>query len=195
MTQYKALGQKLVSLGFREYEHGWRLREGDAVGCVEVQRSRQRAAYCVELGVHYSFLRPVPRDAADDWLAHATRPDCAFHERLPVGRPETWWPTRQGSELAALEFERSGLPWIGKYFDIAELFGGLPTTDPDDEAVWSIMPGVSWALRPEILARILDYLGRRAEALQVVDAGLEQRRPSGPRLELKRLREVLRAAG
>jgi hypothetical protein len=163
------------------------------IDAINVQGNRYGGSYCVELGVHYTFLP----DAVGRPVSDATKMDaydCEFRRRLSdPGKDDCWWSygyseaegARQIADMAGL-FEREGLPFFEK-FGLETIANWMTPQriETNDLPEIDIPTAVRTAL---ILAKIMKHFGKDDLRRQYASAGIRIFGPPGPLLaELEEL--------
>jgi hypothetical protein len=89
-----AVHNRLHLEGFGRSRAGfWKRKRGDDINVLSFQKHSSTDSFCVNLGIHYTFL-PV---AGTEVLLDVDRiefPDCEVHRRLTADRAlgDQWWP-------------------------------------------------------------------------------------------------------
>jgi len=188
--------QSLAKLGFRRIANGiWNRREADELNVLELQRHSIEAAFCVNLGVHYSFLPKAGSEERINDLDGVDITACELKFRLTSldDDKDQWWPTDSANVTEVLElFLHRGLPT----FDLYRLDGPIAGMDPKD-----VLAGEMGVLHPLtkvraclLLARLHEHMGHREKSVDAASTGLRVAGMAiGPK---KALRDILhRLAG
>jgi hypothetical protein len=169
-----ALQQSLSSFGFRRSSAGtWNRRNGEELNVNWFQKHSTDPSFCVNLGVHYTFLpkagteAPITGDSIE-------QPDCEIKLRLtetPAAKDQ-WWPISEQSinGICGL-IESRGIA----VFDSYRLSGPIVTMEGKDiEAgnlgLLSAMTKVRACL---LLARLHEHLGNRDKCVDAATCGIK----------------------
>ena len=189
-----ALQTTLASAGFRRTRAGlWNRRSGEKVDVVWTQKHSTDASFCVNLGVHYTFL---PKAGTEGALTgeDMEQPDCEIKLRLTsdASKKDQWWQSTEQviNEVVRLIASR-GLP----LFDAYKLDKGISELDAKDiesgtPALLSSLTRVRACL---LLARLHEHSGNRGKCVEVATLGLKLAGMAvGPK---KALKDILKRCG
>lgn len=189
-----AMSEVLTDAGFRRAAAGlWNRRRGDELNVIQLQKHSVKASFCVNLGVHYTFLPKAGIEAALD-LDFIEAVDCEIKLRLSEqdAIKDQWWPMVASSvDHVAHLVRRRGFP----VFDSYRLDGPISTLDgtrigSGNSGILSSMTKVRACL---LLARMHEHQGNNRECIEFATIGIELAGMGvGPR---KALREILRRLG
>lgn len=115
----RVLEQPLSEAGFRRTKAGvWNRRNGDDLNVVWLQMRSSRDLFCVNLGVHYSFV-PTSRQAApldDDVIEPPEEYQWQFRLTERDGMGDQWWPfVPESANVVAALLSARGLPQFERY--------------------------------------------------------------------------------
>lgn len=184
----------LGSAGFRRTCGGkWSRRKGDELNAIWVQKHSSDPAFCVNLGVHYSFLEKAgstERPFGDE----IDQTECRIMFRLTANpsAKDQWWPlTGQAiSEVCDLIVSRA-FPIFHSY----ELAGPIGTIDV--QQIEAGAPGLLSELTKVgaclLLANIHEHLGNREKCIEAAACGLKH---VGMKVGAKKaLKDILKRSG
>lgn len=169
-----ALRSSAGSAGFRRTGAGkWSRRTGDELHAIWLQKHSSKAAFCVNLGVHYSFLAKAgcTERPSDDKIDQT---ECRIMLRLtadPVAKDQ-WWPvTELGIREVMDLFVSRGLAMFDSYrlagpissIDVIEIETGTPNLLSDLTKVGASL----------LLAQIHEHFGHRDKCLEAATCGLK----------------------
>lgn len=168
----------------------WVRIRGSDINIIQIQRRTSGQVFCVNLGIHYSFL-PIPGTDRAWTISEMGLPECEIKLRLTDedSKHDQWWPQSQESadSVSRLLRERS-IHIFDAYRSESDL---LLTLDPE-----SIKNGDSGILSPItpvraclLLARLHEHFNNREKCIQAAIVGLQVASPMavGPRLELQEI--------
>lgn len=186
-----ALSDSLAGCGFLRAAPGtWNRRRGAELNVIQLQKHSEGTSFCVNLGVHYTFL-PLPGSGAlpvagDRLDAH----DCELKFRLTnlSANKDQWWPIAASSVVEVLSLTQSRtLPLFDSYClngPIASM-SGAAIERGDTGLLATLTKGGACLL----IARMHEHLGDAPKAIEAANIGLELsgRMASGLRKTLKDL--------
>lgn len=168
------LQQSLSSAGFRRTSEGkWNRRNGDELHAIWVQKHSSEPMFCVNLGVHYSFLEKTgctERPSGDE----VDQTECRIMFRLTVDSSsrDQWWPlTEQGIHEMNVLLVTRGFAMLDLYrldgpissIDIKEIEAGIPGLLSSFTKVGAFL----------LLASIHEHLGHREKSIEAATCGLK----------------------
>ena len=189
-----AMSEALTNSDFRRIAAGtWNRRRGDELNVIQLQEHSTKEFFCVNLGVHYTFLPKAGTDASLD-VDRVELPDCELKLRLTdqAGASDRWWPIAASSvgQVADLVCSR-GLPRFNAYGldgPIAAMDG--TSIESGDSGLLASMTRVRACL---LLARMHEHFGNRDKSVETAKVGIRLAGMAvGPK---KALKEILRRAG
>ena len=190
----EALLSSVGSVGFRRTSGGkWNRRTGDELHAIWLQKHSTDPAFCVNLGVHYSFLEKAgssERPSGDK----IDQTECRIMFRLtanPSARDQ-WWPlTEQGiSEVSDLLVSR-GLAM----FDSYSLAGPISSIDVKEveAGATGLLSGFTKVGACLLLANIHEHFGNREKSIEAATCGLKH---VGMKVGAKKaLKDILKRLG
>ena len=170
-----AMNETLSSAGFRHTAPGtWNRHSGHELNVVQFQKQSAAESFCVNLGVHYSFL---PKAGTEVPLLDGEQielPDCEVKLRLTEqpAQKDQWWPISDESitQVANLLLNR-GL----SAFDAYRVDGELSAMDA--KSIESGNPGLLAPITKVraclLLARLHVPLGNRDKCIEAAMIGLK----------------------
>jgi len=184
-----AFSDFLAIYGFRRVAPGaWNRQEGAELNVIQLQKHSDGTSFCVNLGVHYTFLPLSGTGAwpiADDRLdAH----DCELKFRL-TSQPannDQWWPLAVSSVGEVLSLiQNRALPLFNSYRlngPIASMSGASIESGGTDLLATLTNGGACL-----LIARMHEYFGNAQKAIETANVGLKLagRMASGLRKALK----------
>jgi len=169
-----AMSEALTRAGFRRTAAGtWNRRRDDELNVIQLQKRGAEKTFCVNLGIHYTFLPEAGTEAPLDG-DQIEAPSCELKLRLTDQATvrDQWWPIAALSvaEVAELVCSR-GLP----IFDLYRLDG--PIGGMDGKSIESSNPGLLASLTDVraclLLARMHEHLGSRDKSIEAATIGLK----------------------
>jgi hypothetical protein len=189
-----AMSEALTSAGFRRTAAGtWNRRRDDELNVIQLQEHSTEKSFCVNLGVHYTFLPQAGTEAPLDG-DQIEVPDCELKLRLTdqAAVKDLWWPIAASSvdQVADLVCSR-GLP----IFDSYRLDG--PIVGIDGKSIESGNPGLLASITKVraclLLARMHERLGNRDKSIETATIGVKLAGMAvGPK---KALKDILKRLG
>lgn len=189
-----AMSEALASAGFRRTDDGtWKRKRGDDLNVIWFQKHSANPSFCVNLGVHYSF---IPKAGSTDVPEgdEIEQPECAILMRLTSdpSMKDQWWPIAASSVNQVVDLVCSrGL----SIFDSYRLDGPIASIEVKDvEAgtanLLSSLTKVGGCL---LLARIHERLGNRDKSVETATIGVKLAGMAvGPK---KALKDILKRLG
>jgi hypothetical protein len=184
----------LTNAGFRRTAPGtWNRRSGHDLNVIQFQKQSGAETFCVNLGIHYSFLPKAGTEVAIDDDKFEL-PDCEVKLRL-TARPsdkDQWWSISE----ASIDQVSSLLTSHGfSVFSAYRIDGELSAMDAK-----SIESGNSGLLAPVtkvraclLLARLHEHFGDAQKCIEAASIGVKLAGMAvGPKVALK---EILRRYG
>lgn len=189
-----AMSETLTRAGFRRTASGtWNRRKDDELNVIQLQEHSTEESFCVNLGIHYTFLPRAGTDAPLDGDKIGV-PDCELKLRLTdrATIKDQWWPIAASSvdQVADLVYSR-GLP----IFDLYRLDG--PITGIDGNNIERGNPGLLASITKVraclLLARMHERLGNRDKSAEAATIGVKLAGMAiGPK---KALKDILKRLG
>lgn len=170
----QVLSTSAGSAGFRRTSKGkWNRRKGDELQAIWIQKHSKEPSFCVNLGVHYSFLEKT----GSTELPHGDEIDqteCRIMFRLTddPSKRDQWWPLNElGIREASDLLEMRGFALLDSYglsgpissIDVTEIESGAP----------SLLSGFTKVGACLLLANIHEYLGDREKCVEAATCGLK----------------------
>jgi hypothetical protein len=193
-TADAAMSEALTSVGFRRAGAGnWIRRRGYEINVVHLQEHSTEKSFCVNLGIHYTFLPKAGTEAPLDG-DQIEIPDCELKLRLTdqASVKDQWWPigTLSVEQVADLVCNR-GLP----IFDSYKLDG--PIAAMDGKSIESGNPGLLASITKVraclLLARMYECMGNRGKCIEAATIGVKLAGMAvGPK---KALKDILKRLG
>ncbi|MCI0719498.1 MAG: DUF4304 domain-containing protein [Acidobacteria bacterium] len=187
------LQQPMNGAGFRRVGAGnWNRRSGDDLNVVWLQKNSSAESFCVNLGVHYTFLSKAGTEAPLDEVIEL--PDCEIKLRLTAQAAvkDQWWPFNSESVREVVDLMKSrGLA----IFDSYRLAGPIAEMEAKDiEAGNSgLLSSLTKVRACLLLARMHELLGNREKCIEAATAGVRLAGMAvGPK---KALKEILKRNG
>jgi hypothetical protein len=189
-----ALQQPLSSAGFHRVNAGtWNRRSGDDLNVIWLQKNSSAESFCVNLGIHYTFLSKAGTEATlgGEVLALA---DCEIKLRLTAqaAMKDQWWPLNSESIREVVDLMKSrGLA----IFDAYRLAGPIAEMEAkdvegDNLGLLSSLTKVRACL---LLSRMHEHLGNREKSIEAATVGIRLAGMAvGPK---KALKEILKRNG
>lgn len=184
----------LANVGFSTPANGiWIRRRGDEINVIQLQEHSVESKFCVNLGIHYSFL---PKTGGESYIEGELIeiPDCELKHRLVDDSRlnDRWWPIEISSveEVVAL-LGTAGL----KLFDLYRLDGAI--AELDGKSIEAGRAGLLTTLTKVraclLIARMHEYLGHRDKCAEAATIGVKLAGMAvGPK---KALKEILKRCG
>jgi hypothetical protein len=184
------LQQPMNSAGFRRVSAGiWNRRGGDDLNVVWLQKNSLAESFCVNLGVHYSFL---PKAGIEAPLGDAIElPDCEIKLRLTAQATakDQWWPLNSESIREVVDLMKSrGLA----IFDSYRLAGSITEMEAKnvEDGNLGLLSSLTKVRACLLLARMHEYLGNRNKCIEAATIGIRLAGMAvGPK---KALKEILK---
>jgi len=182
----KDFGEQLFAAGFERSGPGWWTRErGDELNVLQMQKHSAEALFCVNLGVHFSFL---PAAGTESPLSGSlSLPDCELKIRLTARAEDKdqWWSIDSSSlaSVADALFSR-GLQIFASY----RLSGPIASLDGQsvEEGRTGLLDSMTKVRACLLLARMYERSGNRAKCVEVATVGLKHAGMAvGPKKALK----------
>jgi len=168
-----ALQSCMGNAGFRRSRAGtWSRRSGDDLNVIWLQKHSSDPSFCVNLGVHYTFLPKAGIEAPlSDEIEHA---DCEIKLRL-TAKPATkdqWWPLSidAATEVANLTAER-GFE-IFESYRLAGPIAALEIKDIENGSL-GILSSLTKVRACLLLDRIHERLGDRDKCREAATLGVK----------------------
>lgn len=189
-----AMSEALTSASFRRTAPGtWKRKRGDDLNVIWFQKHSTNSSFCVNLGVHYSFIPKAGSKNVPEG-DEIEQPECVIMTRLTSDSfmKDQWWPIATSSvdQVVYLVCSR-GLP----IFDFYRLDGPIASIEIKDveagEAnLLSSLTKVGGCL---LLARIHEHLGNRDKSIEAATIGVKFAGMAvGPK---KALKDILKRLG
>jgi hypothetical protein len=189
-----AMSETLIGAGFRSTAAGtWNRRQDDELNVIQLQEHSVKKSFCVNLGIHYTFLPKAGTEAPLDG-DQIEVPDCELKLRLTdqATVKDQWWPIAASSvdQVADLVCSR-GLP----IFDSYRLDG--PIAGMDGKSIESGNPSLLASITKVraclLLARMHERLGNRDKSIDAATIGVKLAGMAvGPK---KALKDILKRLG
>ena len=169
-----AMSEALSSAGFRRTAAGtWSRRRGDELNVIQFQEHSTEKIFCVNLGIHYTFLPKAGTEASLNG-DQIKPPDCELKLRLteqPTVKDQ-WWPIAESTvdEVSELVCSRGLL-----IFDSYRLAG--PIAAMDGKSIEMGNPGLLGSITKVraclLIARLHEYLGNLDKAVEAATIGVK----------------------
>jgi len=188
------MSEALTNAGFQRTAAGtWNRCRGDELNAIQLQEHSTKESFCVNLGIHYTFLPKAGTEASLDG-DQIELPDCELKLRLTdqATVKDQWWPIAASSvgQIADLVCRR-GL----SIFDLYRLDG--PIAAMDGKSIESGNPGLLASITKVraclLLARMHEYLGNYDKCVEAATIGVKLAGMAvGPK---KALQDILKRLG
>ena len=189
-----AMSEALSGAGFRKTAtKAWSRHNGDELNVIQFQEHSNEKSFCVNLGIHYSFLPQPGTEAPNDDHAIEIH-DCELKLRLTdrTAVKDQWWPIAASSvdQVANLMCDR-GL----SIFDSYRLDG--PIANMDGASIESggadLLASLTKVRACLLLARMHERFGNRDKSIQTATIGVKLAGMAvGPK---KALKDILKRLG
>lgn len=189
-----AMSEALFDEGFwRTADGNWKRKRGVELNIISFQKHSVHASFCVNLGIHYSF---VPKAGRTDALEgdEIKQSECVIKLRLSPNSllKDKWWPIDASSvnEVVDLLFSR-GM----SIFDSYRLNGQIQLIQTIDieASTANLLSSLTKVGACLLLAQIHEQSGNRDKCIEAATTGLRLAGMAvGPR---KALTEILRRLG
>ncbi len=169
-----ALGASLKASSFQRIAAGtWNRRVGDALNVIQLQPHSVEQSFCVNLGIHYTFLPKAGAEAPLDG-DQIDMHDSELKLRLTdeAGTSDQWWPMSTSSidAVAGMVMGR-GM----QVFHAYRLDGSIAAMDGED--IESGEPGLLSSLTKVraclLLARLHEHAGNHERSVETATIGLK----------------------
>lgn len=189
-----AMREALNGAGFRRAAAGtWNRRKGDELNVLQLQKHSGNELFCVNLGVHFTFLPKAGTEAPLDG-DHIEFPDCELKLRLTdrASARDQWWPIAVSSvdQLTDLVYSR-GLPILDSY----RLDGPIAALDGAsiEQGRSGLLSSITKVRACLLLSRVHERLGNHDKCVEAARIGLTLAgMAAGPK---KALKDILTRAG
>ena len=181
----------LIEAGFRHTKAGtWNRRSGEELNVVQLQKHSTEKTFCVNLGIHYTFLPRVgtetPLNGEKIELA-----DCELAFRLTdqATVKDQWWPIAASSVAAVAELVRiRGLPIFASY-RLDGAIGAMSGSDIENGNA-GLLASITKGRACLLLAHMHEHFGNRDKCIETAEIGLKLASPMavGPK---KAFRDIL----
>lgn len=189
-----AMSETLSNAGFRRTAAGtWNRHKSDELNVIQLQEHSVGKTFCVNLGIHYTFLPKAGTEASLDG-DQIELPDCELKFRLTDEAPvkDRWWPIAGSSvdQVADLVCRR-GFP----LFDSYRLDG--PIAEMDGNSIESgnldLLTSITKVRACLLLARMHEHFGNRDKCAETATIGMKLAGMAvGPK---KALKDILKRLG
>jgi hypothetical protein len=184
-----AMSESLISVGFLHTSPGtWNRRNGDELNVIQLQEHSDGKTFCVNLGVHYTFLPKAGTEAALDG-DQIELPDCELKSRLTDEGivKDQWWSIDASSvdQVAKLVCSRA-MPFFNSY----RIDG--PIAEMDGKSIESgnllLLSSITKVRACLLLARMHEYYGNRDKCAETAMIGVKLAGMAvGPKKALKEI--------
>jgi hypothetical protein len=173
-TADAAMNEALTNAGFCHIGPGiWNRRSGLDLNVIQFQKQSAAESFCVNLGVHYSFLPKAGSEAPLE-IDQIELPDCELKLRLtaqPTDKDQ-WWPISEASITKVVNLVLSrGL----SVFDLYRIERGL--FEMDAKSIESGDPGILAPITKVraclLLARLNEQMGNRDKCIEAATIGVK----------------------
>lgn len=188
------LEPSLAGAGFQRTSAGkWNRWTGDELHAVWLQKHTFDSSFCVNLGVHYSFLeKSGSTERPSDGIVDQTECRIMFRLTADPSAKDQWWPlSEQGIHEVRSLFDSRGFAMFDSY-RLSGPIASIEVKDIEDgtPGLLSSMTKVGACL---ILACIHEHLGNREKCIEAATVGL---RHVGMKVGAKKaLKDVLKRYG
>ncbi|MDP3230429.1 MAG: DUF4304 domain-containing protein [Acidovorax sp.] len=185
-----AMSEALTGAGFRRRAPGvWNRRQNDDLNVIQLQEHSSEKLFCVNLGVHYSFLPKAGSQVPLGVDEQIELPDCEFKLRLTdqVAAKDQWWPIAAVSAMhvAALTCSR-GLEVLDSY-QIDGQIGAMDGKDVESGNL-GLLASLTKVRACLLLARMHERLGNRDKCVEAASIGIKLAGMAvGPKKALKEI--------
>ena len=181
------LGSIISQTGFRRSQPGtWNRNRGDEFNVIWLQKDRTKEAFCVNLGIHYSFLPSAGRAVP---LGPTPIPfgDCEFMLRLTSqhAASDQWWPLSEESVPEVVEVIRLRALAIFDAYRLSGPISQMTATDitNGDQGLLAPLGRVRACL---FLALMHEWQGNQDQCLEAARLGVNIAGVAvGPKVALK----------
>jgi hypothetical protein len=186
-----AMKQTLTAAGFHRTAPGmWNRRTGQELSVIQLQKHSSTETFCVNLGVHYTFL---PKAGTEAPLAgdEIDLPDCELKLRLTElsTDKDQWWPISEASVVQVADLmNRRGLSVFHAY----RVSGELSAMDAQsiENGNLGLLAPITKVRACLLLSRLHEQLGNKGKCIEAVTIGLKLAGMAvGPK---KALKEILK---
>jgi hypothetical protein len=168
------LNEALTSAGFRRVALGtWSRLRGDELNLVQLQKLSTAGCFCVNLGVHFTFLPKAGTEAplADD---EVELPDCEIKLRLTERDTDKdqWWPISAASAQVISDLVRTrGLSVFESYRVEGEL-SAISAASIESGSPGLLAP-ITKVRACLLLSRLHERLGNRDKCIEAATIGIK----------------------
>jgi hypothetical protein len=187
------LQQPMTSAGFRRVSSGlWNRRSGDDLNVVWLQKNSSAESFCVNLGVHYTFLS---RAGIEGRLGEVIElPDCEIKLRLTAQATakDQWWPLNSESIREVVDLMKSRGLVVFDSYRLAGPVVGIKVKDVEGGNL-GLLSSLTKVRACLLLARMHEHLGNRDKCIEAASVGIRLAGMAvGPK---KALKEILNRNG
>jgi len=187
------LQQSMSNAGLLRVSAGvWNRRSGDDLNVVWLQKNSLAESFCVNLGIHYTFLSKAGTESPLGEVIDL--PDCEIKLRLTAQATvkDQWWPLNSQSIREVVELMKSrGLA----IFDAYRLAGPIAEMEAKDVEGGNLglLSSLTKIRACLLLARMHEHLGNRDKCIEAATVGIRLAGMAvGPK---KALKEILNRNG
>jgi hypothetical protein len=182
-------GKILTDAGFQHLSAGtWNRRRCDELNVLKLQEHSEKESFCVNLGVHYTFL---PKAGTEAPLGNEPieLPDCELKLRLTnqIGANDQWWPIAASSAGQVADLVRDYGLQVFEHYRIDELVASIDGQSIESGSLGPLV-SITKVRACLLLARIHERLGNHDKSIEAATIGLKVAGMAvGPKKALKDL--------
>lgn len=190
------VGEALSSVGFRLVSPGvWNRFRGQEINVIEFQKHSAVESFCVNLGVHLTFLPRAGVEAVLD-VEKVVLTDCEFKFRLTakLSEADQWWPISQASLDDVAVLVKGGALVVFDSYRMAQLSEiDIGSIETGNTGILAVLTKVRAGL---LLARLHEQLGNLDKCAEAARAGLRLAGMAvGPKMALKEILKRCESGG
>ena len=190
MVLAERFSSNLRRMGFKGDD--WQMRRcvSPFIHCVWVQERSDKAAVCLNLGVHLDFIPTVTGKMPT--IDIIEQPDCEIKYRLVMeGERDQWWskdePEKAADEMYDL-FKTVGRAFLAQFEVFPGVLGSLSRDDIESGKASLYLSGMTRVRIALLLARVWYHIGESEKMVEFAEYGMRIAGvASGPKAVLKDL--------
>ena len=162
--------------GFVSSNGIWRRSAGPIVNYLGMQLKSDERAFCVNLGVHFTFIPPVGKSQVVA-MADLSLAECEIKSRLAWLREvDHWWSfdddEQQATDLISC-YEQVGRRFFQQFSQFPHPFADIELSEIASDTVAAFFPMMTKVRKVLLLARIHDHLGHSDRVVPLCKLGIE----------------------